>query len=339
MIHKLVLTQDTDLKEAVLLLDKNGNGFLPIIDVSGKLLGILTDGDIRRAIIKNETKVDKIYNKNPIVASFQESRQSIVRRLHELKRRQMPIVDESGNYLDVIILNDFNEKKHDNTVVIMAGGLGSRLGELTKEIPKPMLPVRGKPILEEIIERFKMLGFHRFVFCLNYKAEIISNYFEDGQKFNCNIKYTYENRKLGTAGALSIIDSEWLTDSFIITNGDVLTNCNYEDFIDFHMRSNADATMCIRQHPFQIPFATVEVDDKNRLVVLEEKPTMSFFINAGIYCLQKDCIMFLNRNEYFDMPNLFNLIKDKGLNILTYKMDDDWIDIGHPTDYININRH
>jgi dTDP-glucose pyrophosphorylase len=337
MLHKLILKDSTSFAEAVGLLDLNGNGFLPVVAIDGKLVGILTDGDVRRAILKNITDVRSIINTAPTIALNTEERHAIIRRLHHLKRRHMPVVDKDGRYVDVIVLNDFNIKSILNRVVIMAGGLGTRLGELTKETPKPMLMIKGKPILERIIESFKGYGFHDFTFCLNYKSEIIENHFGDGSKFSVSINYTIEEKRLGTAGALSLIDKSLLNEPFLVTNGDILTALNYEDFMDTHKKTSSIATMCVKQHSMQLPYANIISDEDGNLVSLEEKPHIPFYINAGIYALDPEVLDRIPYNEYFDMPSLFGALLAEGRPVKTYKMDDYWVDIGMPNDFRQAN--
>jgi dTDP-glucose pyrophosphorylase len=334
---KLTLTEITTFSEAVQLLDKNGNGFLPVIDPDGKLLGILTDGDIRRAILREERDVRNMINTSPTVALSSESRMSIVKRLHALKRRHMPVVDERGYFVDVVVLNDFNERVIENRVVIMAGGLGSRLGELTKDIPKPMLKVSGRPILQRILESFRNAGFHNFTLCLNYKSGVIKDYFGNGSEFGIAIDYTLEHQRMGTAGALSLIDRDKLAQSFIVTNGDILTSLNFEDFLDTHNKYDSVATMCVKQYSMQLPYANIISDEEGNLISLEEKPMVPFYINAGIYALSPNVLPLIPPNEYFDMTTLLSTLREQKHTVRTFKMDDYWIDIGQPGDFIRAN--
>lgn len=337
MLHKLILNEGTTLDEAIRLLDANGNGFLPVVDEAGKLVGIFTDGDLRKGLLKHKQAVHEIINRNPTVATTSESRNQIIRKLHNLKRRHMPIVDENGLFVDVVVLNDFNLKHYDNQVVIMAGGLGTRLGELTQHTPKPMLKINGKPILERLIEGFQNNGFSNFVICVNYKSDVIMDHFGDGSKFGVTIHYTEEKKRLGTSGALSLIDRSLLQLPFIVTNGDILTLLNFEDFLDAHLKNNAAATMGVKQYSMQLPYANIIVDDDGNLVSLEEKPLVPFYINAGIYACSPNVLDLIPLNEYFDMPSLFTELKRRGEVVKTFKIDDYWIDIGLPNDFQRAN--
>ncbi len=333
-MNRLVLDNATTLEEGIKLLDANGNGFLPVTDESGKLIGIFTDGDLRKGILQKKISIQEMINRSPLTANISESRISIIKRLHELKRRHMPIVNDFGQFVDVVVLNDFNEHSQSNLVVIMAGGLGTRLGELTRHVPKPMLTVNDKPILQHILERFKSFGFNTFIVCLNYKADVIQDYFGNGSSFNVKIEYTIEKKRLGTAGALSLINRSQVAEQpFIVTNGDIITSVNYLNLINDHVRSKALATMCIKQYSMQLPYANVVIDDFNNMVDLEEKPSVPFFINTGIYAFNPSIFEYVPYNEYLDMPSLFQVIKKEDQTVKVFKMDEDWVDVGLPQDY------
>lgn len=338
MLNKLILQESTTLNDAIRLLDANGNGFLPVVDTEGKLVGIFTDGDLRRGILNEKHRLIDIINRNPTTAHVSESRHSVIERLHQMKRRHMPMIDDAGCFVDVIVLNDFNPREFDNKVVIMAGGLGTRLGDLTRDVPKPMLHVNGKPILQRIVEAFHAAGFKHFIFCLNYKSEIIERFFGDGSQFDVSIEYTMENKRMGTAGALSLVERNKLDKPFLVTNGDIITSLDYEDFLQTHIKSNAVATMCVKQYSMQLPYANIVSDEAGNLISLEEKPMVPFYINAGIYALSPEALPFIPPNEYFDMTTLLSTLREHNHTVRTFKTDDYWIDIGQPGDFIRANK-
>ena len=325
-------TTSATLQQAISILDLNGNGFLPVIDVEGKLYGVITDGDLRRGLLKNELTLDAIINKEPIVESTSSSEFHIKMKLNKMHLGHMPIVDDNGKLVNVISLNEFDFISKPNKVVIMAGGIGSRLGDLTKFVPKPMLRLGGKPILEGIIENFKSQGFTQFVLCVNYRSEVIEEYFGNGKKLNVEISYTKENQRLGTAGALTLI-SEKLTDPFIVVNGDVLTDINFEPFLNGHIKSRSKATMCIKKYSNKVPYACVEYNDSDDLIGLKEKPSYDFYINTGMYILEPDVINYIPKDSFFDMPELFDLLMKDNLKIKVYKTNGYWLDIGRPSDF------
>lgn len=328
----LVLSNDSTFQEAVKLLDENGTGILPVIDSSKKLTGIITDGDVRRAILNNKYELESIINRSPKTIQVRTKTHSEVKNLlRSVHLRHMPIVDEAGKLVEVVTLDDSEFKVKDNWVVIMAGGLGSRLGELTKETPKPMLEVGGKSILESIIENFKSFGFHRFVLCVRYKSHVIEEYFKDGSDFGVEIKYTKEKERMGTAGALTLIPFD-LEIPFLVVNGDVLTTIDFTDFLDFHYKENSGATMCIKKYEYQIPYACIEHDNENNLIGLREKPIQKYFVNTGIYVLNPNVIQYIPKSSFYDMPSLFESISKKE-EVKVFKYDDYWLDIGRPEDY------
>lgn len=336
-MNRLLLNSFTTLDQALRQLDTNGNGFLPVVDENEKLIGIITDGDVRKALLRNELTLNQIINSNPITAKVSEPRVRIMQTLRELKRRHMPVVDEHGRYAGVVILDDFSERSNTHPVVVMAGGLGTRLGELTQHTPKPMLPIHGKPILLHIVETIRSFGFRTFIFCLNYKAHVIQSFFGDGSKFGVSIQYIFEPHRMGTAGALGLIDRSLLTDGFMVTNGDILTSLNYEDFFDFHLKGGALGTMCVKRQAFQLPYANVVVDDSGNMISLEEKPSIFFNVNAGIYAFRPGILDLVLPNVFLDMPSLLVNIQRTGDVVKTFCIDDYWIDIGQPQDYSKIS--
>jgi dTDP-glucose pyrophosphorylase len=334
-VKNLTLSYTATFKDAIKQLDENGNGFLAVVGDGNKLVGILTDGDIRRAILDDKTELPEIVNKKPVTMRETDSKANVVHRLKELHRKHMPIIDHNGVLINVITLDDEEFNLKPNWVVIMAGGLGTRLGDLTKHTPKPMLAVASKPMLEHIIELFVSHGYTKFMLSVNHKAEVIKDYFKSGQDFGIEIKYLEEKKKLGTGGALSLIDQE-IDTPFFVTNGDVLTSLDYEKLLHSHNMTNSQATMCIRKSSYQIPYGVVEIDTDNNILGLKEKPTHDYFINSGIYVFSPEVLKFIPKNEFFDLPDLFKILDENKLKNKSYEISDYWIDMGQPEDYKTI---
>ena len=338
MIQKLVLKDNTTFQEAVRLLDAGGVGILPVVDANNKLIGIITDGDIRRALLAGEQTLEKVINRSPKTVLDNVSRHEILALLKQHHLRHMPVVDKENNFKHIVLLDGLYVEDQPNRVIIMAGGLGTRLGDLTKDLPKPMLPVGGKPVLERIINAFTEQGFRKFTICLNYKADIIKNYFGNGSSRSIDIEYTLEKERMGTAGAITLIESEKLADPFFVINGDVLTQIDYMDYMQRHQLSGAIASMAVKQYEEYIPYACVRFDETTEEVKhIVEKPRNIHFINAGVYILSKDCLPLIPSNTYFDMPSLFDRLIEEKKRIKVYKMDEHWIDIGCPDDYTKAN--
>lgn len=337
MNNILILTNKTKFNDAIRLLDANGNGVLPVVDNVGILLGLITDGDIRKAILNNNLDLEHIINKNPYKLNIDASKNQIVGFLKKIHRRHIPLVDNENKFIKIFTLDEIDFNLKPNWVVIMAGGLGTRLNELTKDTPKPMLKVGAKPMVEHIIDMFVSHGFTKFMLSVNYKAEVIKEYFKDGSEFGIEIKYLEEKKRLGTGGALSLIDIE-LNEPFFVTNGDVLSSLDYEKLLSFHKEQNATATMCIRKDKYQIPYGVIEIDDEGNISAIKEKPIREFFINTGIYVLNPEVLNYVPKDEFFDLPCLFDALRSNGKVTKSFEITDYWIDMGRPSDYEEIKK-
>ncbi len=331
----LVLTEATEFEEAIALLDDNGNGVLPVVGTDNKFIGLITDGDIRKAILNKQLDLEHIINKNPYKLNINTTHLQRLQYLKLILRRQLPLVDDDGFYVDLFVLDDMEFNSKPNSVVIMAGGLGTRLGELTKHTPKPMLHVGKKPILEIILENFIDYGFYNFYISVNYKSEKIISYFGDGKKWGIKIKYIHESKRLGTAGALSLIEDE-LQEPFIVSNGDVITTLNFEDILKFHYEKNSVATMCVREHEYSVPYGVVE-GENDRIHSMEEKPSLKFEVNAGIYILDPKLLKHIPQDTFYDMPSLFESLIEKKQDAYMYKLTDYWVDIGLADEFAKAN--
>ena len=333
-IEEYLVGEQTTLKEAMARINTNGFGFVVIVDDQRKLLGVLTDGDIRRALL-NGTGMDALiapfYNTHPAYAVVDGKGEVVFPEGKHQNVKNMPLVDLHRKVVDVILESgSLQYSAKPNSVVIMAGGIGKRLMPLTKETPKPMLKIGAKPILRIIIEKFKQYGFSDFLISVNYKAEQIIDYFGDGSDLGVTIDYIREEKKLGTAGAISLIKRK-MEHPFFVVNGDVLTNLNYARMMDQHIRHGAFATMGLREYDIQIPYGVINTDG-DQIVSIEEKPTLSYHINGGIYILDPACIPLLRSDEYMDMPDLFQEVIRQERKVFPYIIREYWIDVGRPED-------
>jgi len=330
----LTIQSDGDLLSAIKHLDEGGMGVLFVVDSLGRLNGMITDGDIRKAMINGIQLNDPLsvaMNTNFSYGLDGQSHQASLNQLRHLRRSHLPIIDKEGYLKDVVLLEADFFVCNDTPVVLMVGGLGSRLGELTKNTPKPMLPIGEIPILESILRSFIDNGFEEFYFAVNYKSHVIEDYFGDGSRWDISINYLREDKRLGTAGALTLLP-ERPKNSFIVMNGDVLTDINFENILRYHTESNSSATMAIRRYEIQVPFGVVELQDY-RISRIVEKPIHDFYVNAGIYILNPDCLDLIPEDSFFDMPELFNALLNKSEAPSTYLIHEYWKDIGHKQDY------
>jgi dTDP-glucose pyrophosphorylase len=322
----LVIDDSSEFYEAVKKLDANGDGVLPIIDSKGVFVGLVTDGDVRRAVLNKHLSLEHIINNNPYKLTIESTVHERIGFLKQVKRRHLPIVDQDNRLVEIFKLDSIDFRVMPNQVVIMAGGLGSRLEELTKDTPKPMLHVGDKPLLETILISFVEYGFHKFYISVNYKKEIIMDYFGNGSKWGIDIEYLVEDKKLGTAGSLSLIKKTHI-EPIIVTNGDVMTGMDYDSLLRHHIEQNSKATMCVREYEHIVPYGVIEVDNYE-ITSLSEKPKILFNINTGIYVLDPDVIKHIPGDMSYDMMTLFeDLLKD-GKKRCAYFLKDYWIDVG-----------
>jgi dTDP-glucose pyrophosphorylase len=336
---ELLVPPSTSIIETMKNIDNTAAQIALVVDNDFRLLGTVTDGDIRRGILRGislDDQVTKVMNKNPITMKKGTSKQAIKKIFQEKKLRQLPILNKDNQVVDVIFSDVlFDSLSFDNWVVLMAGGLGTRLWPLTENIPKPMLTVGTKPILQTILESFIEHGFHRFYFSVNYKREIIKDYFGNGLEWGVNIQYLDENQRLGTAGALSLF-TEKPTKPIIVMNGDILTKINFQQLLQFHEESESMATMCVREYQLQIPYGVVRTEG-TRLCSIEEKPTERHFVNAGIYVLNPEVLNYIPENQYFDMPSLFELLIKRQEKTNVFPIREYWLDIGKIPDFEKAN--
>lgn len=332
---KIVLSSHASIREAIQTIDEGALQIALVVDPDLCLLGTVTDGDVRRGILREisfDSPVSLIMNSNPIIASVHQTREEILAMMKQHCLHQIPLVDEKSRLVDLKVLENFlQHKQFQNCVVIMAGGLGSRLGPMTTDCPKPMLKVGGRPILETVICNFLEQGFYRFYISVNYKAEMIMEYFGDGSRFGANIEYLHESKKLGTAGALSLLP-ELPPDPLVVINGDLLTKVNFLQLFEFHQYHQAMATMCVREYDFQVPYGVVKVG-QHSILAIEEKPIHRFFVNAGIYVLNPDVLRLIPPDSYCDMPKVFDNIIKLGLGTTAFPIREYWLDIGRPDDF------
>ncbi|GAA5415655.1 UTP--glucose-1-phosphate uridylyltransferase [Paraliobacillus ryukyuensis] len=334
----IVVDKSSSIMETMKVIDKEATQFAAVIE-KGVLCGTVTDGDVRRGLLKGigiEDEVQKIMNKNPIYVSDDEEISNKRDILIRNKVRQLPVVNAKRELIDILFWDEIDRAiEKPNKVLLMAGGLGTRLRPLTNEIPKPLLKVGDKPILHTIIDGFKKYGFTDIYLSVNYKSEAIQEYFQDGKQLGVNIKYLDETRRLGTAGAISLL-KEQINEPFFVMNGDLLTTVNFAQLLKFHQEHDATATMCVREYEFQIPFGVIKTSD-DRLIEIQEKPTHKEFVNAGIYVLNPKVVDLIPYNEFYDMPTLFQDLIKHNMKTSAFPLREYWLDIGRHDDLKRAN--
>jgi dTDP-glucose pyrophosphorylase len=338
-IDNIKLLTTTTIKQAMQIIDRGAMQIAIVVDEQDKLLGTLTDGDIRRGLLNNlaiDDAIESIVSRAPTIASLSDTKEEVLKKALEKKLHQIPIVDKDYRVIGIKEIEELVRPLiRPNKVVLMVGGLGSRLKPLTDNTPKPMLKVGNKPILQTIVEKFAEYGFVNIVMCVNYKSHIIQDYFGEGSAFGVNIEYVLEEQRMGTAGALSLLSSV-PNEPFFVMNGDLLTNVNFEHFLDYHNSQNTMATMGVREYDFQVPYGVVNIDN-GKITTIIEKPVHKFFVSAGMYILDPRVIKMIPKDEFYDMPTLFKKIIAQNENAVSFPIHDYWLDIGRMEEYERAN--
>jgi dTDP-glucose pyrophosphorylase len=331
---RAILPADSTIQQTIRNLDEVALKIVLVVNRAGELLGTISDGDIRRGLMRGldlSSSIESIIHRGALVVPPEMSREAVVQLMLLNKIQQLPVIDTSHRVIGLHLWDEISAPtSRNNIVVVMAGGLGTRLRPYTENCPKPLLLVSGKPILEHIILHARAEGFCHFVLAVNYLAKMIEDYFGNGESLKVRIDYIRESVPMGTAGALALLDPV-PEKPFIVTNGDLITDVRYGELLDFHTRYNAAATMAVRMHEWQHPFGVVQTDGVE-IVGFEEKPIARSHINAGVYALEPASLMQLNPSSHCDMPTLFERLKAGGQRTIAYPMHEPWLDIGRPDD-------
>lgn len=337
--ESVLISPSTTIIDAIKIIDTSAMQIALVVDDQKRLLGTVTDGDIRRGILKGiklEQQVTSVMKEDPLTVGPEQNRDAILKIMKEKAIKQVPVIDGNGYVIKLELIDELlKETTLDNWVVLMAGGLGTRLQPLTEDCPKPMVQVGGKPVLETILVNFIDQGFNKFFIAVNHFASQIQKYFGDGSYWGAEIEYLTEDKKMGTAGALSMLP-EKPAKPVLVMNGDLLTKVNFEQLLDFHSQHEADATMCVREYSFQIPYGVIKIEE-NCIKEIDEKPVQQFFVNAGIYVLEPEALELIPEQQYFDMTTLFEQLIANNMKSAVFPIREYWIDIGYHGDYERAN--
>ncbi len=332
--HQAILPASATIAQAIRNLDLVAIKIVLVTNETGVLEGTISDGDIRRGLLKGldmNSPLTSIIHRNALVVTPEMSREMVMQLMVANKIQQIPMVDEQHHILGLYLWDEITTPPmRPNIMVIMAGGLGSRLLPHTENCPKPLLPVAGKPMLEHIIERAKLEGFNHFVIAIHYLGHMIEAHFGSGDRLGVRIDYSREKSPLGTAGALGLLNP-MPSAPFVVTNGDVITDIRYGELLDFHTRHAATATMAVRVHEWQHSFGVVQTQGVE-IVGFEEKPISRSHINAGVYALDPAALNVLTANAHCDMPTLFERLQASKKRTVAYPMHEPWLDVGRPDD-------
>jgi len=344
-MKNLLIKSNANIKNTLKQLSKTGEKCLVVVDNRNKILGTISDGDVRKALLKGKVYKDKInefYQKDPIFLKKDNYSLSQAKNILIKKRIDIiPIIGKSRTVVDVLTFEKIFKKNKNNhksgtfskTVVIMAGGKGTRLEPFTSILPKPMVPINEKPVIEHIIEKFVDNNNNvNFFITLNYKSRILRAFFQE-KKTNYKLSFVEEPKPLGTAGGLSLLKGK-IKKPFLVTNCDTIININFDHLMSFHISNKNNLTLVASSKEYIIPYGTCKLNESGQLRSIVEKPKLDFFVNIGLYVLSPDLIKLIPKKRAFDMPDLIKLAKRRKKRIGVYPIDDkSWIDVGQWSEY------
>ena len=357
-LENYIVAADLSVRELMVVIGKNARGIALVTDSKRKLITTLTDGDVRRGLLDGvrmdslvcllmENKLERVSHP-AITVNPEKSDEECLKLLDQEQIRQLPVLSEDGCVVDLVFRDDLlggkalrlsyvSEEVDESPVkdlnvygVIMAGGFGTRLQPLTDNIPKPMLPVNGRPLLEIIIERFERAGIKKLFLSTYYKKDVIEEYFRDGRDFNVSIDYLHEDSPIGTAGALGLIEK--IDRPIVMTNGDLLTKVCWNALIDFHYDQEAVLTVGVRQYDIKVPFGVMNTDGAT-VISVDEKPVLDFLVNAGVYVLSPQAHAMIPKGQRYDMTDLIEDVINAGGKVVAFPIVEYWLDIGQMADY------
>lgn len=335
------ISLQTSVRDAITCIDRNAHGVALIVAKDRRLIGVVTDGDVRRAILAGidlESPVQVLLERrtptpypSPLTALADSPDSELLHLMNKYSVRHIPLVDHESRLVNVALLSDLvREYELPLTAVVMAGGYGTRLQPLTEDLPKPMLPVGNKPLLELVIEQLRGAGIRRLNIATHYKSDIITQHFGDGREFGVEIQYVEEHRPLGTAGALGLLEVS--DEPLLVINGDILTRVDFRAMLDFHREHQADMTVAVKRHEVTIPYGVVETNGVEVMGLLE-KPVLRHFINAGIYLLNPGVCRHVPNGQSCDMPDVIRKLIAQGQRVISFPVREYWLDIGQTQDY------
>jgi dTDP-glucose pyrophosphorylase/CBS domain-containing protein len=340
-LQSLFISPGHSIRAAMACIDRGRCGIALVVDQGNHLLGTITDGDMRRAVLAGTdletpvslilaSKISTCYPK-PVTAQLGAKQKTLLELLHTNVLRQLPILDNDGNVVDLVMIDDLIPTQDlPLQAVIMAGGLGTRLRPLTEDMPKPMLSVGGKPLMELMIEQLRQVGIRRVNITTHYKPERISDHFGDGSSFGVELNYVNEDKPLGTGGALGLIAAP--KEPLLVINGDILTKVDFRAMLAYHREHRAVMTVAVKQYDIKVPYGVIECEG-SRVCALKEKPQMHFLVNAGVYLIEPEVYGFIPNGEHFNMTDLIQWLIDADRIVVSFPIIEYWLDVGQHADY------
>jgi len=333
-LQRFIVRPDQRVRDAMQIITDNWRELALVADQGLSVIGVITDGDIRRGLLSGltlDSPAASVMTRDYVAVGPEADRAGVLDLMKARAIRHVPIVDAERRLVGIHFLEALiGATEKPNAVVIMAGGEGRRLRPLTDARPKPMVMVAGRPILERIVLHLVGCGIRRIFIAVNYLADMIVGHFGDGTRFGCTIEYLREDRALGSGGALSLLP-RGLAEPLIVMNGDLVTQFDVGRLLAFHAIEKCDATLAARHWQVEVPFGVVEADG-GRLTALAEKPAAHFLVNAGIYVLNPALLDLVPAGEFFPITTLFERLAADGRPVGVYRIEEDWIDVGRRED-------
>lgn len=339
-VENILISEQTTILRALEVIDQAALEIALVVDENKALIGTLTDGDIRRGLIRGnslQTAVRELMNPSPQVASQSTPDDELLFMMTNRSIKQLPVIDHKRRVIRLVTLQELiTLKPRDNIAIIMAGGKGTRLGDLTRNTPKPLLSVGSRPIIATIVEQLRRHGIRNIYISVNYHAQLIKDYFTQNPVDGVDLKFIEEENFMGTAGSLSLLDHR-PEEPLLVMNGDILSPVNFANLIEYHKTAAKALTVCTREFSFQIPYGVLHMRG-DELIDIDEKPSQNIFINAGIYVLEPKLLDFIPKDRRYDMPELIKRACKMGKGVNCYPVSEFWLDIGNPQDYNKANR-
>lgn len=336
-IDKVIARPDEKLVDVLPRMEQAAMQVLLVTDGEKRLLGIITDGDIRRVLLRGgalETPLSKVMNPGPKTFKTGVPIDTIKKLMLDENIRHVPLLDEHGRLVDLVLWLDvfgYKRSQRPEQVVIMAGGKGTRLAPFTKILPKPMIPLGEKPLVEIIMDKFYSKGFNGFILSIGYKAEIIKLYFNESDARPYQVNFVQEEEPLGTAGALYLLKNK-IKDTFIVTNCDIIVEADFEDVLNFHRERKNALTVVGSLKKFTIPYGVLRTED-GVLNSIEEKPDFHFLVNTGVYVLEPKLFSLFSKQRFLHMTDVIDMAKEQSLKVGVYPYHGRWFDIGQWEEY------
>ena len=339
-LSRLTVSPGDSIHDAIARIDRNSAGIVLVLDAGGRLAGTVTDGDIRRALLAGAdlkrpvgellTAKSAASPRHPVTASAEAGHESWLQIMKEHVVRQLPLTDAEGRISGLVTMDELLPDHLPIQAVIMAGGYGKRLRPLTEDLPKPMLPVGDRPLMEHLVDQLRDAGIRRVHVATHYRAEKITEHFGDGSEFGVELTYVAEDQPMGTAGALSRLDRP--AGPLLVVNGDILTRVDFRAMLAFHREHRADMTVAVRKYDVNVPYGVIECSGVC-VTGIAEKPLYSFLVNAGIYLIEPSVHACIPAERRFDMTDLIHVLLRQQRAVVSFPILEYWLDVGQPLDY------